>query len=464
MAKTKILFECTACGHESPKWLGQCPSCSAWHTFEEQRITPEPKAGRHTLPSGRQGVSQKVIPISEVSSTDSDRMSTGFTEVDRVLGGGLVKGSLVLLGGDPGIGKSTLTLQMARHRPEVDILYVAGEESPHQIRQRADRIGASASALRIWNGTEVSAIVDTVLAARPELLIIDSIQTVYRSELSSLPGSVQQLRECAAVFQQLAKQEQITTLLIGHVTKQGDIAGPMLLEHMVDTVLQFEGDSNQMYRMIRAHKNRFGPAHEVGVFEMTGDGLEQVTQPSRFFLSDPDETISGRAVTCVMEGSRPMLMEVQALVAPATYATPQRTASGVDQRRVSLLLAVLEKRAGVSFAGKDVYVNVAGGFKLSDPAADSALAAALVSSLWDLPLPLGTVLVGEMGLGGDIRAVPFLTQRLQESSRMGFEAVFHGRTASRENASNAPARLSVDGVDPKQVKSVTELLQGLFSR
>lgn len=455
MAKTKILFECTACGHESPKWLGQCPSCNAWHTFEEQRIAPEPKAARHTLPAGRQTSPQKVVPVSEVTTTESDRWTTGFSELDRVLGGGLVRGSLVLLGGDPGIGKSTLTLQMARHRPQADILYVAGEESPQQIRQRAERIGAAESALRIWNGTEVSAIVDTVLASKPELLIIDSIQTVYRSELNSLPGSVQQLRECAAVFQQLAKQEQITTLLIGHVTKQGDIAGPMLLEHMVDTVLQFEGDPIQMYRLIRAHKNRFGPAHEVGVFEMTGEGLDQVTQPSRFFLSDPDETISGRAVTCVMEGSRPMLMEVQALVAPSTYATPQRTASGIDQRRVSLLLAVLEKRGGVSFAGKDVYVNVAGGFKLADPAADSALAAALVSSLWDIPLPLGIVLVGEMGLGGDIRAVPFLSQRLQEATRMGFESVFHGRMSSREKGA---------GPAGKEVRTVSELMRNVFSK
>ncbi len=434
--KSKVRFVCSECGHESPKWLGQCPTCTSWHTLEETELAEETPGGRHipaASPSSWISSSEKpvITSIRDIPEKAAERFSSGMSELDRLLGGGFMPGSFLLLGGDPGIGKSTLALQIARSCPKLSILYVAGEESPHQIRQRATRIGADHSNLSIYNSTEVSEITQAVLEHKPSLLIVDSIQTVYRKEYSGLPGSVQQIRECATLFQHLAKRENITTILIGHMTKDGEIAGPRLLEHMVDTVLQFEGDPIQMLRILRSSKNRFGPAHEVSVFEMTGAGLEQVDNPSRLFLSDPDDQTSGKAVTCIMEGSRPILLEVQALVTPSTYATPQRMAAGFDQRRLSLLIAVLEKRASISFAGKDIYVSVTGGFKITDPSADAAVGLALVSSLWDVAMENRIAVVGEVGLGGEIRSVPMFLQRLQESERLGFTTLLHGRLHSR---------------------------------
>ncbi|MDX1617977.1 MAG: DNA repair protein RadA, partial [Balneolaceae bacterium] len=348
--------------------------------------------------------------------------------------GGFVPGSFVLVGGDPGIGKSTLTLQIGKSNPDLKILYCAGEESAAQIKQRAERLGVDSPNLYVYTETDVSDILDEARKLNPDLLIVDSIQTVYRTELQSMAGSIQQVKECAALFQRLAKKQNITTILIGHVTKEGDLAGPRLLEHMVDTVLHFEGDQNHTYRMLRSIKNRFGPAQEVGVFEMSETGLTDILNPSQLFLSDYNSEVSGNAVVCTIEGSRPLMIEVQALVTPSNYGTPQRTASGFDHRRLSLLLAVLEKRAGYQFSGQDVYLNVAGGIRLNDTAGDLGVICALVSSFLDKPLPNDTAFLGEVGLGAEIRAVSKLDQRLGEVEKLGFKrAIIPKANSYRKN-------------------------------
>lgn len=445
MAKSaKTSHVCGQCGHESAKWLGQCPQCGQWHTMQEVRsVSPVPSSGG------------SVVPLAQVEQAASRRVLTGWGEVDRILGGGLMPGSFILLGGDPGVGKSTLTLQLGQAGRGLRLLYVAGEESPHQIRQRADRIGVSGDSIRIYNGTEVEGIVRAAREEKPDLLVVDSIQTVFRGELGGLPGSIQQIRESAAVLQQLAKRDGITTLLIGHVNKDGEIAGPRMLEHMVDTVLQFEGDPLRLFRLLRSVKNRFGPAQEVAVFEMTGSGLRQVDNPSELFLSDPGRRTPGRCVTCVMEGTRPILVEVQALVARSGYATPQRMASGFDQRRLSLLLAVLERRCGVNLAGQDVYVGVAGGFRVSDPAADAAVAVAVVSSLWDVAPVDGAVVAAEMGLSGDLRTVASEAQRIQECAKLGFTS-YHGGIPRRQESAD------VGRVAAKRVATVSDLLRAML--
>jgi len=420
MAKTKIQYECSACGHLSPKWLGLCPACGEWHTFEEKVTEKKKSSKKHKVDISNDGETDAVA-LKDVRQSKEERVSTNLSEFDRVLGGGIVDGSFLLLGGDPGIGKSTLMLQVAQKCPNMKILYVAGEESASQIKQRADRIGMKGENLFIYNNTDILNVISQARKIKPDLLIVDSIQTVFSSELSSLPGSIQQIRECSAMFQQIAKKEGITTLMIGHVTKDGDIAGPKMLEHMVDTVLHFEGDQSQLHRLLRGVKNRFGPANEVGVFEMRDTGLHEVNNPSDLFLAEMNSSVSGNCVTCVMEGSRPILIEIQALVTPSNYSTPQRTASGFDQRRLSLLIAVLEKRAAMSFAGQDVYLNIAGGLKINDTAADLAVVAALASSLKDKPILEKSLYVGEVGLGGEVRRVPFLNQRLNEGEKMGFK-------------------------------------------
>lgn len=421
MAKQKVQYECSTCGHSSAKWLGLCPSCGEWHTFEERISVREPSK-KHKVDVS-QLAEADAVPLSKITFSTEDRKSTNLKELDRVLGGGLIKGSFLLLGGDPGIGKSTLMLQMAQKCPDWKILYVAGEESGSQIKQRAARIGLKGENLLIFSSTDIQAVIGQARKVKPDLMIIDSIQTVFSSELSSLPGSVQQIRECSAMLQQIAKKEGITTLMIGHVTKDGDIAGPKILEHMVDTVLHFEGDQSQFHRLLRGVKNRFGPANEVGVFEMRDTGLHEVLNPSDLFLSDMNTSVSGNCVTCVMEGSRPILIEVQALVTPSSYSTPQRTASGFDQKRLQLLIAVLEKRVGIGFSGQDVYLNIAGGIKVSDTAADLAIMAALSSSLKDQPIEEKSVYIGEVGLGGEVRRVPFVERRIQEAEKMGFKKV-----------------------------------------
>ncbi|MCC5942395.1 MAG: DNA repair protein RadA [Balneolaceae bacterium] len=431
MAKDRIRFICSNCGHDSPKWQGVCPSCNEWNTFSEQKVVKAKKEKNKISISD--GESHKITALSDIIISDADRFSTNLTEFDRVLNGGFVRGSFSLLGGDPGIGKSTLMLQVAKNCPDKKILYIAGEESGSQIKQRASRIGLKGENLFISSHTEVRDIIQKARSKQYDLLIIDSIQTVFSDDLTSLPGSVQQIRECSALLQQLAKKENVTTLMIGHVTKDGDIAGPRILEHMVDTVLHFEGDKNHLYRLLRTVKNRFGPAQEVGVFEMKEGGLEEVDNPSVLFMSDSELDVSGNSLTCIMEGTRPILVEVQALVTPSSYSTPQRTASGFDQRRLSLLIAVLEKRAMLSFAGNDVYLNIAGGLKVTDPAADFAVVSALVSSLRDETLSRDTVYFGEVGLGGEVRKVPFLEQRVREAEKMGLKRVMAPKVKTAEN-------------------------------
>lgn len=422
MPKDRLQYLCDECGHSSTKWLGNCPNCGKWHTFREFRVERD-KKGNIAHKGEVDGLEKAGPPqkLSEIDRQDETRFLSKIPELDRVLGGGFMPGSFVLIGGDPGIGKSTLTLQIARSNPELKILYCAGEESEGQIKQRAQRLGVESENLLVYTGTRIDSLIDQAGREQPDLLIVDSIQTVYRRELTSMAGSIQQVKECAALLQQVAKKQDITTIVIGHVTKDGDIAGPRVLEHMVDTVLQFEGDNNYNYRMLRSVKNRFGPAQEVGVFEMRESGLIDVLNPSQLFLSGFESETSGNAVICSVEGSRPLLVEVQALVTPSNYGTPQRTANGFDHRRLSLLLAVLEKRGGYQFSGQDVYLNIAGGLRVNDPAADLGVICALVSSYKDKAISGNTAFIGEVGLGGEIRAVNRIEQRLNEIQKMGFK-------------------------------------------
>ena len=422
MPKDRIQYVCGDCGHTSTKWLGNCPNCGAWHTFKEFKVERKTKSEEeHKGKVDGLEDSQPPQKLDDIDTDSQERFMSNIQEFDRVLGGGFVSGSFVLIGGDPGIGKSTLTLQIGKANPDLEILYCAGEESAGQIKQRARRLGVNSDNFYIYTETDINKVLKEAQKLNPDLLIVDSIQTVYRTELTSMAGSIQQVKECAALLQQLAKKQDITTLVIGHVTKEGTIAGPRVLEHMVDTVLQFEGDSNYNYRMLRSIKNRFGPAQEVGVFEMKESGLEDVLNPSQLFLSEYNSKVSGNAVICSIEGSRPLLVEVQALVTPSNYGTPQRTATGFDHRRLSLLLAVLEKRGGYQFSGQDVYLNIAGGLKVNDPAADLGVTMALVSSFLDKPISNKVAFLGEVGLGGEVRTVNKIDHRLTEINKLGFK-------------------------------------------
>ena len=431
MAKQKIYYRCQECGHISPKWMGHCPACDSWHTFEEYVEEGSSSSQSHRLtqnkerlskPSETNGENQPSL-IKDISIDESARMGSGISEFDRVLGGGFMPASLVLIGGDPGIGKSTLMLQIPYHNPDLKILYCSGEESKGQIKQRAERIGVPGDALYISSDTRAQAILNQAASIQPDLLIVDSIQSVYSEELQSMPGSQAQVRECALLFQQNAKQNNMTTVIIGHVTKEGDLAGPRLLEHMVDATLQFEGDHTHTYRILRGLKNRFGPTQEIGVFEMLEVGLKEVQNPSHWFIEQYDSDVSGNALVCSVEGERPILLEVQGLVMPSSFSVPQRTATGYDHRRLALLLAVLEKRAGYQLSGQDVYLNVAGGIRLNDTAADLAILASLTSSLLDRPILENTVMLGEIGLGGELRTVQKMEQRLGEIEKLGFHHV-----------------------------------------
>lgn len=451
VAKSRIQYLCEECGHTSTKWLGNCPNCGNWHTFREFKVTRDNKSDKDH--KGKvEGLDKSDPPrkLEEIEYKKEARFPSNIPELDRVLGGGFMPGSFVLIGGDPGIGKSTLTLQIGKSNKSLKILYCAGEESAGQIKQRAERLGVASDNLFIYTETDISNLLDEAQNLNPDLLIVDSIQTVYRTELSSMAGSIQQVKECAALLQQLAKKQNITTLVIGHVTKEGDIAGPRVLEHMVDTVLQFEGDNNYTYRILRSIKNRFGPAQEVGVFEMKEGGLKDILNPSQLFLSDYNSKVSGNAVVCTIEGSRPLLIEVQALVTTSNYGVPQRTSNGFDQRRLSLLLAVLEKRGGYQFSGQDVYLNVAGGIKLNDTAGDLAVICALVSSLLDKPLPDDAVFLGEVGLGAEVRTVNKLKQRLGEVQKLGFKQAL----VPKSNNSK-----SQKGLNVHQVQDVMEAIK-----
>ena len=421
MAKgKKSIFFCQNCGHEEAKWLGQCPACKEWNTFVEERIDSGITKG--TTVAARAVHEAKVVPLTEVTADDDTRSETGIKELDRVLGGGIVPGSLVLVGGDPGIGKSTLLLQVCQRMAQMKkILYISGEESQAQIKLRANRMGNFTSSLLLLCETNLGIIRSVIEKERPELVIIDSIQTMYSEDVTSAPGSVSQVRESTNVFMQLAKGLCIPIFIVGHVTKEGTVAGPRVLEHMVDTVLYFEGDRHASYRILRAVKNRFGSTTEIGVFEMRQSGLVEVENPSEYMLSGKPENASGSVVACSMEGTRPILLEIQALVCRTNFGMPRRTAAGTDYNRVNLLMAVLEKRLGMSLGNCDAYVNIAGGIKMNEPAIDLGIVMALVSSYRNRPIDEKTIVFGEVGLSGEVRAVNMQEQRVAEAKKLGFE-------------------------------------------
>ena len=421
MAKgKKSIFFCQNCGHEEAKWLGQCPACKEWNTFVEERIDSGITKG--TTVAARAVHEAKVVPLTEVTADDDTRSETGIKELDRVLGGGIVPGSLVLVGGDPGIGKSTLLLQVCQRMAQMKkILYISGEESQAQIKLRANRMGNFTSSLLLLCETNLGIIRSVIEKERPELVIIDSIQTMYSEDVTSAPGSVSQVRESTNVFMQLAKGLCIPIFIVGHVTKEGTVAGPRVLEHMVDTVLYFEGDRHASYRILRAVKNRFRSTNEIGVFEMRQSGLVEVENPSEYMLSGKPENASGSVVACSMEGTRPILLEIQALVCRTNFGMPRRTAAGTDYNRVNLLMAVLEKRLGMSLGNCDAYVNIAGGIKMNEPAIDLGIVMALVSSYRNRPIDEKTIVFGEVGLSGEVRAVNMPEQRVAEAKKLGFE-------------------------------------------
>lgn len=425
MSKTKVTFFCQNCGAPSAKWIGKCPSCNEWNTYVEEVVHKESKNDRLQLFSGNKNPKQsnKSILLQDVGLQDFPRIAVPGKELTRVLGGGIVPGSLVLFGGEPGIGKSTLMLQLALRLKNLKILYVSGEESEQQIKMRAERIGVTTDNCFILQETNTQNIFQQIVEIEPQLVIIDSIQTLHTSYIDSSPGSVSQVRECAAEFLRFAKETNTPVFMIGHITKEGSIAGPKVLEHMVDTVLQFEGDRNHIYRLLRATKNRFGSTNEMGIYEMNGDGLREVTNPSEILITARDAPTSGVAISATTEGNRPMLIETQALVSSAAYGTPQRSSTGFDLRRLSMLLAVLEKRCGFRLGVKDVFINIAGGIRVEDPGIDLALVCAILSSNEDMPIPQDVCFAGEVGLTGEIRPVNRIEQRISEAEKLGFKKI-----------------------------------------
>ena len=452
MAKTKTAFFCRECGNETPRWQGQCPACREWNTLVEEpsAANKKPSAGSSAVRFAADAV---PVRLRDVEGAERRRWTTGLGELDFVLGGGIVPGSVVLVGGEPGIGKSTILLQVASRLEAAKLrtLYVSGEESAHQVKLRAERLGGDAAEVTLLAETELDAILLRAAELGPEVLLIDSIQTVYTPELEGAPGNVGQVRECAARLQRFAKQTGTAVFLVGHVTKGGGIAGPKTLEHIVDTVLYFEGEGGVDHRVLRATKNRFGGVDEIGVFRMTAEGLVPVANPSELFLGDRSTRASGSAVVSTMEGTRPLLVEVQALAAKASYGAPQRVSTGFDHKRLALLLAVLEKRAGIPFGQLDVFLNVVGGLKLVETAGDLAVAAALASSVYDRVVPPDAVFIGELGLGGEVRPVGQVERRLAEAARMGFTAAY---LSPRAAPRTPPAGIRV--VETEDVKSLVQ--------
>ncbi|WP_184550701.1 DNA repair protein RadA [Mucilaginibacter sp. FT3.2] len=488
MAKTKFAYFCQSCGFESAKWLGKCPSCQQWNTFVEEIIdkgTPNNAVPTWKVTSNTQQRANKPVQVADITFSEEDRMLTPDKEFNRVLGGGIVAGSLVLIGGEPGIGKSTLMLQLALNMPNIKVLYVSGEESERQIKMRAERLvpEATNSKSQILNPnseipnpksqiggscyvlceTSTQNIFKQIEALEPDLVVIDSIQTLHSSHIESTPGSVSQVRECTAELLRFAKETSTPVFLIGHITKDGMIAGPKILEHMVDTVLQFEGDRHHVYRILRTIKNRFGSASELGIYEMLGEGLREVSNPSEILLSHRDEPLSGITISATLEGMRPMLIETQALVSTSAYGTPQRTATGFDTKRMSMLLAVLEKRCGFRLAAKDVFLNITGGIRVEDPAIDLGLAAAIISSHEDMPIPFKTCFAGEIGLSGEIRAVNRVEQRIAEAQKLGFTQIFISKYNLPSGGQDRKRMdLSRYDIDVKIVSSIEEVFAQLF--
>ena len=455
MAEAKKAYVCRECGYDAPKWLGKCPSCGAWNTFDELVVA---KKGSSVAAAVTSSAVPKAKPqrVRDIETGTTKRIDVGQSEVNRVLGGGLVPGSVILVGGEPGIGKSTLALQLALADNGLRTLYVSGEESAEQIKMRAERLGIHNEECVIYTETLLENIVAQCEAMRPDMVVIDSIQTIYTDLVDASAGSVSQIRECASTLLKYAKGSGTPIFIIGHITKEGTIAGPKVLEHIVDVVLQFEGDGNNTYRILRGIKNRFGATFEIGVFEMLEKGLRSVENPSEVLLSHYDEPLSGVAVAATVDGIRPYLLEVQALVGTATYGTPQRNATGYDSRRMNMLLAILEKRVGLKMFQKDVFLNFAGGFKVSDTGLDLAVVAAVLSSYFDRPINEGVALAGEIGLSGEVRPAPRTEQRISEAARLGFKKIIVSGYAA------LPSK-KVKGIEVARINTVGELARHLFS-
>lgn len=457
MAKIKTVYICSNCGADSPKWIGKCPNCGEWNTYVEETVVKESPAARRGAAAFSSSTKPRPVLLRDISAEKEERLDMKDEELNRVLGGGLVRGSLVLIGGEPGIGKSTLILQTVLKLPELRVLYVSGEESSKQLKMRADRIDPDNQNCLILCETNLEQIFAHVENVKPDLLVVDSIQTVFTENVESSPGSITQVRECSAAILKYAKESGVPVLLIGHINKEGSIAGPKVLEHIVDTVLQFEGDQHYMYRILRSIKNRFGSTAELGIYEMRQDGLRQVSNPSELLLTQNHEGLSGVAIAAAIEGIRPFLIETQGLVSTAVYGTPQRSATGFDIRRMNMLLAVLEKRAGFKLAQKDVFLNIAGGLRVNDPAIDLAVLSAVLSSSLDISIETGVCMAGEIGLSGEIRPVNRIEQRIMEAEKLGFSRIII--PFNNLKGFNASPKSCIEIV---QVRKVEEAFRQLF--